>query len=114
VLIVDDFEELRQLIGLYISSLGVDSDMAENGLVAYEKARKGDFDVILMDIQMPQLNGIDALKRLRAENYQKPVVALTAHTTDEDRDAYLRSGFDGFLGKPFTIDELKEVLEKFI
>ena len=113
MLIVDDFAELRELIGLYISSFGLESDMAENGQVAYEKALEGKYDIILMDIQMPRLNGIDAVKKLRAQNYTKPVIALTAHTTNEDRDAYLRSGFDDFLGKPFTIDELRQVLSKF-
>jgi two-component system, sensor histidine kinase len=112
VLIVDDFAELRELIGLYLSSFGMESDMAENGLIACEKAASGAYDVILMDIQMPRLNGIDAVRKLRAESYDKPVIALTAHTTTEDREEYIRSGFDDFLGKPFTIDELKQLLEK--
>lgn len=113
VLVVDDFEELRQLIGIYISDMGLELDMAENGLIACEKAEKNDFDIIFMDIQMPVMNGIEAVAKLRARNFKKPIVALTAHVTAEDREKYLGNGFDDFLGKPFTEDELKSIFTKF-
>jgi CheY-like chemotaxis protein len=113
ILVVDDFAELRQLIGIYLADLGLVCDMAENGLVACEKALREPYDLIFMDIRMPVMSGIEAVAELRRKGYEKPIVAITAHTNAADRERYLGAGFDDFLGKPFAAEDLKETLGKF-
>jgi CheY-like chemotaxis protein len=113
ILVVDDFAELRELIKIYLNGFGLVCDMAENGLAACEKALQESYGLIFMDIRMPVMNGIEAVAKLRQKGYEKPVVAITAHTNMADRERYLGEGFDDFLGKPFTVDDLKNVLEKF-
>jgi two-component system, sensor histidine kinase len=81
---------------------------ADNGAVGVEKALQGDFDIVLMDIQMPIMNGIEATRRLRAQGFSRPIIALTAHALAEERDLCLHSGFSDYLSKPITRNTLIE------
>jgi CheY-like chemotaxis protein len=77
-------------------------DLAKDGLEAIDMARKNDYDVILMDIQMPELDGYEATRRLRAEGYKRPILALTAHAMPEEKLRSLAAGCDDHLTKPIN------------
>lgn len=88
-------------------------DMAENGIEAIEKFRNNTYDVILMDIEMPQMNGIEASDRIRKTQKGKdiPIIALTAHVLKDVRAQLNSAGFDGFIAKPIEPDDLYRKLE---
>jgi signal transduction histidine kinase/CheY-like chemotaxis protein len=100
VLVVDDTRDNQRLIGKYLSTEGALTEFASDGLAASRIALGGRFDLVLMDLQMPVLDGLAAASLLRQQGYQTPIVALTAHAMKEDRDRCLAAGFDGYLVKP--------------
>lgn len=81
-------------------------DIAENGMVAVEKYREHGYDLILMDIQMPVMNGIDAARRIR-ETSDVPIIALTANSTKQEQDNCFATGMNDYLSKPFKPEDLK-------
>jgi signal transduction histidine kinase/ActR/RegA family two-component response regulator len=88
---------------------GVQVEVAENGLIAVEKLKSSTFDVILMDIQMPVMNGFEATKVIRAldsEKAQIPIIAMTANVLKEEVDLCYQAGMNDFIGKPFDTNEL--------
>ena len=91
---------------------------AENGKVALDYLNTNVFDLVLMDIEMPVINGIDTLKTLREleqlSGKHLTVIALTAYALMGDREKYLKMGFDGFLKKPFTTRELVKELIRVV
>ncbi|WP_374075929.1 PAS domain S-box protein [Bdellovibrio bacteriovorus] len=115
VLIVDDAADNRDLFRRYLRKLGVSEEvieMAQNGLEAVDKASAKTYTLILMDIQMPQMDGFQALSELRKKSYKGHVVALTAHAMKGDEEKCLAAGFDGYLQKPLSREALREVLIK--
>ena len=113
-LIVDDSIDNQMLIRHYLQKRGIICDFADNGQDAFEKATTGNFDVILMDMQMPVMDGYTATMKLREEKYLKPIIALTAHAMKEDRDRCLRVGCNDYLTKPIEAARLYQTLEKHI
>jgi two-component system, sensor histidine kinase len=109
VLVVDDFEELRDVVVSFAALYGIDSEVAENGQTACEKLKNGSFDLVLMDLQMPVMDGFAALRWMREQNFTKPIIAITAHVSAEDQEKCVQAGFDGFLAKPFTEGELERI-----
>lgn len=114
VLVVDDAADNRVLIELYITRLGYSTDVAGGGAEALELALTNEYDLIFMDVQMPGMDGFEAISRLRAQNYSGPIVALTAHTMKGDRERCLAGGFDGYLGKPINREQLRGYLEQYV
>ncbi|MBO9666752.1 MAG: response regulator, partial [Bdellovibrio sp.] len=110
VLVVDDSEDLRLLMNRYLLRQGAEVEVCENGAEALSKAQAQLFDVILMDIKMPIMDGHEAVMRLRESGYQRPIVALTAQASTEGKNKCLASGFDGYLSKPIDISVLEEIL----
>jgi CheY-like chemotaxis protein len=112
VLLADDTAELRELVALYISSIAPDVRVVsvENGARAVERALIDDFDLIVMDLQMPEMDGFSAAQLLRASGYRGPMIALTANALSEDRDRCLAAGFDAFITKPIDAKVLGEAL----
>ena len=106
VLLVEDSPDNQALLSIYLRKAGARIDIAENGLRGYSMAMTGGYDVVLMDVQMPVMDGISAVKRLRAEGYRNPVIALTAHAMKEERLRCLDAGFTDFLSKPVYRNEL--------
>ncbi len=114
LLIVDDCEENRFLFKHLMELKGALVTLAENGLQALHLTQKKSFDIVLMDIQMPVMDGYTAMTRLKSVDYQKPVIALTAYTRHEDLQQISESGFSAHIGKPFEISSLIELIQKFI
>ena len=106
VLLVDDGDENRDLMSVVLEEAGADYDTAENGLEAVKKARLRQWDVILMDMQMPVMDGYTATRKLREEGYDKPIIALTAHAMQGAEQECLDAGCTGFLTKPIDFDRL--------
>ena len=100
VLLAEDGPDNQRLIALHLTRAGAEVELAEDGQVAIDLATTGTFDVVLMDMQMPRLDGYMATRRLRARGYAVPIVALTAHAMDEHRRRALTAGCDDYQTKP--------------
>lgn len=118
VLVAEDNEVNQRVATQVLEKLGCEAVIARNGLEAVELASCGTFDVILMDLQMPQLDGYGATMEIRRREQESghhtPIVGLTANAQLEVRDACHASGMDDFLTKPFRIPELRGVLARSI
>lgn len=113
VLVVDDSEDNRQLISLYLNKFGAVVDFAENGEVGFRKALGGHHDIVLMDIQMPVMDGYTATAKLREAGFRKPIIALTAHAMTEVRLKCLNVGCTDHLSKPINAIELIGAIAKY-
>ena len=114
VLVAEDNEMNRRLAEYTLDSLGCTYMTVENGLLAIEKACEVDFDIILMDMQMPECDGIQATKQLRERKISTPIVGITANVFQDDIDMCLNAGMNAHLGKPYTKEELYAMIEKLI
>ncbi len=112
ILLAEDSPDNVVWIEAYLKDCGADVSVAENGLEALDKARAKDFDLILMDIQMPEMDGYEATRRLREEGMTMPIIALTAHALNEHRTKALQIGFTDFLTKPVQHEALLRTVEK--
>ena len=117
ILLVEDNEMNREIATDILEEYGTKIDTAENGALAVEKVRNanpGDIDVVLMDIQMPVMNGYDATRAIREFNKEIPIIAMTANAFEEDRQNALASGMNEHIAKPIDIVKLKETLARFL
>lgn len=111
ILIVEDYEGTVTILSEMIASMGLDFDIAQTGLEALNKWNSNSYGLVLMDIQMPEMDGITALTQIRNIEQERgllrtPVIAMTAHAFLEDQSKCLEAGFDGYLAKPVSSDEL--------
>jgi PAS domain S-box-containing protein len=114
ILVVDDSPDNRHLLSRILQRQGAEVVSAENGLEAVEVARTQDFDIILMDIQMPVMDGYTAITRLRESGYRVPIIALTAHAMNEVRIKTLNVGASDYMTKPINSAELSNKIAKWI
>jgi signal transduction histidine kinase/DNA-binding response OmpR family regulator len=114
VLLAEDGPDNRKLIGAFLKRVGLDYAVAENGAEALEQALRDDFDVILMDVQMPVLDGVGATRALRAAGCGVPIVALTANVMAEDVERYLAAGCTRWVGKPIDFNALAQCLAQLL
>ncbi len=114
VLVAEDVEGNQKLIELMLSKLGVDVVIAEDGNQAMRKALSQSFDLILMDMQMPHMNGYEATRSLKQQGYKAPIVALTANAMKGDGQKCMDAGCDDYLTKPIDCRELPRVLAKYL
>ncbi|MFC1652560.1 PAS domain S-box protein [Planctomycetota bacterium] len=114
VLVVEDVEGSQILMKLMLTKLGVDVVIAEDGNQALQKALSQSFDLILMDMQMPHMNGYEAAGVLRQQGCKTPIVALTAHAMKGDDQECLEAGCDGYLAKPIDRRELPRILAQYL
>ena len=114
VLVVDDGSANRKLIKLILTRAGCEVTEAENGKQGSDLALAGDFDLVLMDMQMPVMDGYQATTLLRDAHFQKPVIALTANAMSGDREKCMAAGCTAFLAKPVNIDDAIATVEKYI
>jgi CheY-like chemotaxis protein len=110
VLVVDDGAETRELIRLLLEESGLTVDEAENGLVGVEKASTDNYDLILMDVQMPVMDGFTATKRLRQQGLRTSIIAFTANAMKGFEQQCLESGYSGYLTKPIDVDKFMELM----
>lgn len=112
VLLVEDSVDNQELISLLLSDAGALVDVADGALKGIQLAMKNPYDVILMDIQMPDLDGHEAVARLRADGYHRPIAALTANAIRSEKEMSLRHGFDDYLTKPIDIPVLIRAIKR--
>jgi PAS domain S-box-containing protein len=115
VLVAEDNSVNQVVIQHVLQRLGCDVDLVADGMGALSRVQTAAYDVVLMDIQMPGLGGLDAARQIRslaAACSQVPIVALTASATVEDREACFAAGMNDYLSKPLVIDALRRVLER--
>ncbi len=113
ILVVDDSLDNLRLIKIVLSLAGAKVDTAKNGKEAVEKTLSGDYDLVLMDLQMPEMDGYEATKVLRERGYGKPIIALTAHAMKEERQRTLQSGFNDHITKPIDQAMLLRTLSEY-
>ena len=114
VLIVEDNPVNRKLIEMMFNSLGLSSEMAENGQEALDMVKAGNFHMVFMDLQMPVMDGIEATRRILEEVDHRPVIiALTANSTEDDRNMAMDVGMNDFMTKPLKINELRQMIIKW-
>lgn len=111
VLLVEDSPDNVMLIRTYLKRVGVEIDVVGNGIEAVEKIGQKEYDIVLMDIQMPHMDGYQAVKIIRERGYRCPIVALTAHAFAEQKDRALAQGFTDYLIKPVEMTQLVSVIE---
>jgi two-component system response regulator CpxR len=105
ILIIDDDTELTALLAEFLDREGFKVDIAHDGLSGLERASKGNYDLLVLDLMLPGMDGFDVLKELRTKS-RMPVIVLTARGEDEDRIVGLELGADDYLAKPFNPREL--------
>ena len=118
VIITDDIFTNRLLLSEILEDLGHEYFLAQNGKEAVDELIAGNYDLILMDIEMPVMNGVEATKyireNLKTPKNQIPVVALTAHNPKLFFDDYKDVGFTKLLTKPYSVSKIKELLNTFL
>lgn len=114
LLVVDDAVENSHIFCKYLLGAGSEVDVANSGRQALEMVAEKDYDLILLDIQMPELDGYQVLKMLREEkHFLRPVIALTAHAMEEQKRENLRAGFDGHISKPVSSHALVDSVSSY-
>jgi two-component system CheB/CheR fusion protein len=114
VLVAEDFEPLRIYTKELLECHGLNVTLAEHGKMAVQKAENKSFDLILMDLSMPQLNGYEALEHLRRKKVATPIIALTAHAMSGFEEICRRHGFDEYMSKPLDQHKLVQLLKKHL
>jgi len=118
ILVVDDNKINQKVAATMLSKAGYRVSTAEDGVEALRKLNEGRFDVVLMDVQMPEMDGIEATGKIRTAEAQTgkhtPIVALTAHAMSGDRERCLEAGMDAYLSKPVTSAQLYAAIESVL
>ena len=119
LLIVEDARCTQMTIRLFLKKMNVTAETVENGKMACEMAEKSQaegnpYDLILMDMQMPQMNGYEATRWLRKHGWEGPIVAVTAYTTAKDREKCVEAGCNDHLSKPITEMGLRNVIAQYL
>ena len=114
ILVVDDNEINLLLISEVLKNLNIKFVLAQDGQDAINKCKEEKFDIILMDINMPILNGIEATHILRdTYKIETPIIALTANSLEGDKEKFIENGMNDYLSKPFNVDKFKDIINKF-
>ncbi|SMO79361.1 response regulator transcription factor [Fodinibius sediminis] len=106
ILIIEDDEEIIELIEINVEHLDYETDTAVDGETGLQKAENGQYDLIILDLMLPKLDGMEICKRLRSEKDNTPILMLTAKSEEFDKVMGLELGADDYLTKPFSIREL--------
>ncbi len=119
ILVVDDSSTMRRIIGNVIMQLGFnkeDYDEAEDGVKAWKMLNEGQYDVILTDWNMPNMNGLELVKKIRAEgsHIKTPIIMITTEGGRGEVIAALRAGVNNYIVKPFPVETLKEKLDSVL
>jgi len=106
VLIIEDDRDIADLIEVHLNSLDLNLDRAEDGETGLEKALERDYELVILDLMLPKLNGLDVCKRIREKKKSMPILMLSAKSEEFDKVLGLELGADDYLTKPFSIREL--------
>lgn len=115
LLMAEDNEINRKLSDLLFKRQGLALDFAENGEIALTKTLENQYDLVFMDIEMPVMGGLEATKQINKElgDQAPPIVALTAHAMDGDRERFMDAGMSDYLTKPIDVQALTEILDRY-
>jgi CheY-like chemotaxis protein len=114
ILLAEDNVINQQLARIILNKMGYDPEIAENGKEVLNKLGEKEFDLIFMDIQMPEMDGLEATRIIRTTRPVQPlIIAMTANTAPEDREECLAEGMNDYLSKPVNLDELVNIMEKW-
>ena len=113
-LVAEDNPSNQKLMQILLQKLGLEVVLADDGVQAVEKGTAGSYDIILMDMQMPNMNGYDATRQLRSQGVKTPIIAVTANAMCGDEQKCLDAGCDGYLSKPIDRTKLNEIIGQFI
>ncbi len=114
ILIVEDEESLQEALKLNLEMEGYEVTCASTGLSALEMVKKEYFDLVLLDVMLPEIDGYTVAESIRVQQNQVPILMLSAKSSTEDKIAGLRKGADDYLTKPFNLEELLLRIEKLI
>ncbi len=114
ILLAEDNPDNQKILLHHLKDSGLEIVVVQNGLQAMEKALAEKFDLILMDMQMPECDGYSATRTLRRKNFDRPIIALTAHAMKEDREKCLEAGCTDYLAKPVAAPLLLETIHKYL
>lgn len=119
VLLVEDYQPNIMVTCAMLEQLGYTYDVAENGYEALRRFAQGHYDVILMDVQMHELDGMEVTRKIRRMEEEKgfsrtPIIAMTAHVREQDKHKCLESGMDDFIPKPFELTQLSQKILHYV
>jgi CheY-like chemotaxis protein len=116
ILVAEDIEINQEILASILENTQVSLEFANNGIVAVEMFKKKKYDLVLMDVQMPELDGLNATRQIRSMwmPFYTPIVAMTANAFNEDVEACLKAGMNGHLSKPIDVVELMATLAKYL
>ncbi len=112
IIIIDDDEEMRSLLKDFFEGEGFETDSANSGAEAMRRLSENHFDLVITDIRMPGLTGLDILPRIRRLKPEVPIVVMTAHGSDDVRRRSLERGATIYLEKPIPLSKLKTVIHE--
>jgi signal transduction histidine kinase/DNA-binding response OmpR family regulator/HPt (histidine-containing phosphotransfer) domain-containing protein len=114
IMIVEDHQVNQKLFSMIMEKIGYSSILADDGQDAVEKAHLNELAIIFMDIQMPRMNGYEAVKKLRSMGFTIPIIAVTASALSGERDRCKEAGFNDILVKPFKVADIEKMLHQWI
>ena len=114
ILIVDDNPNMSVLLSDILEIFEYEGSQAEDGEEALEKLSSDEYAMVFTDLRMPKMDGIDLLKAIKNKHPELPVVVITGYSLGETQNMLLTQRADGFLNKPFKVNEIKELLEKLL
>ena len=118
ILLAEDNDINQEIAAAILSGMGATVDLAENGILAVQAFKEKDYDLILMDIQMPEMDGYEATQVIRNSGHPKaagiPIIAMTANAMREDQEKSMAVGMNGHISKPIDVQELKRTLRAFL
>lgn len=114
ILLAEDNIDNQELLLIYLNRMGVNVTVVENGKLAVEAVKNNNFDLVLMDMRMPVMGGLEAVRILRENKFENPIVALTANAMQEEKDACFNAGCNGFLTKPIDTALLNKTISTYL
>ena len=114
ILVAEDNPSNQKLITILLQKIGLEVTIADDGQIAVEKCESETFDIILMDMQMPNMNGYEATRHLRSQGFTIPIIALTANAMMGDEEKCLEAGCSGYLSKPIDRVKLNEIISQHL
>jgi len=114
ILIVDDNPNMSVLLSDILEIFEYEGTQAEDGEEALNKLKENNYAMVFTDLRMPKMDGIDLLKAIKNQHPELPVVVITGYSLGETQNLLLTERADGFLNKPFKVNEIKDLLEKLL